>query len=215
MRSLIQRNDHVISFLMKLKLSAEHQLPADVETDPSVDDVTMIVQTISVACDPQMIKDLVGSGVVFSFKSVIHSLKRKNIETFRCLLDIVPLEDEDEIHSIIIGALRNDLRIEAAKCLSERNYFAQVIFFGTAMYIVITENVANAMDLVNMFCDAKPYLSQPDFNILVYTCMMFEKMDVLSYLHKSFRKIDLEYCRQLAVEADLPDYVADYLQSLE
>ncbi|GFH57153.1 predicted protein [Chaetoceros tenuissimus] len=208
MRSLITGNDHIIYFLTNLNP------PEGIEINASVDDVKNLVQKIPVACDPQMIKELVRKGVVFNFESVIFSLTRKDIETFKCLLDIVPLEKDYEIQRIIVAALEHELQLKAVECLKERNHFAQGSNFIRAMYFVITENTANIMDLVKMFCSAKPNLTESDFKTIVYTCMMSENMDVLSYLHKSFRKIDLGLFRRLAMLNNKPEVEA-HLQSLE
>ncbi|GFH57248.1 predicted protein [Chaetoceros tenuissimus] len=217
MRSHINGNDDIIHFLTKFKLPAELNLPEGVEIKVSIDEVKNFVQSIPAACDPQMIQELVAKGVVFNYMSVLHSLKRNDIETFRCLLDIVRVQkDEDEIQSIIIETLNHhDLRLEAAKCLSERNYFAEGECFLIAMYIVITENSDNVIDLVKVFCESELNLSQQEYNTIVYACISSENMAILGYLHKSFRRINLELFRRLAVEGDLPDHVADYLQRLE
>lgn len=84
-------------------------------------DIKHILSTSPAACDSEMIGQLIYKGVKFDAISIECSLRRTDLDTFKCLLNIVQVEDEQIKESIILKAAKHEMHLDAMKCLKEKN----------------------------------------------------------------------------------------------
>ena len=207
MRSMINENEHIIYLLKNLRP------PEGMEIEESYDDLKALVQQMSAACDPEMIRVLVEKGVEFDSGSVVvHSLRREDIETFKYLLDIVSVENEHDIQSIVLTALQHKMKLEAITALKERDYFADETNFVNAMFFAIRK--PDGLNVVKILCANQNDLHSNKLTMIAGFCVMSERMDILSYLHESIQKIDIDLCLRIAELNNLTE-VVNHLRTLE
>ncbi|GFH49980.1 predicted protein [Chaetoceros tenuissimus] len=206
MRSIIE-NEQIIYLLKNLKP------PEGIQIDVTPDDMPSIVQALPAACDPQMIHQLVKKGVVFKCSSVCHSLRRKELETFKCMLDMFEHEENDSKSQVIFPVLEHEMHLDAIKYLKQKGYFDDEIIFTWAIVLTNRNRLATRINVVKCILEGQRDISDRSLRTIIASCISYGCMDVLSYIHESVDRINIEHWLIFAESHNLTEVVA-HLQSM-
>ncbi|GFH49981.1 predicted protein [Chaetoceros tenuissimus] len=208
MRSIIT-NEQII-YLLK-----NSQPPEGMQIEATSKEIKIIVQAIVAACDPQMIHQLVEKGVVFDVSSIFHSLRRKDLETFKCLLDILGHDEVDnrDVVSIFRSLLEHEMHFDAIKYLKQKGYFDdEAVLTATIIYTIRTRAAAGENIVKALLEDLSDNIDR-SFKMIISVCILSECMDVLSYIHESVKRIDIDLWIHFAERQNLTEVVA-HLRSM-
>ena len=171
-----------------------------------------ILLKISAACDPEMIGKLVEKGVEFDYKSIEYSLTRTDLDTFKCLLDIVQVEDERMKESIILKALQHGMHLDAMKCLKGKKYFKNKNTLVATIWTICSKHFALDFDcldpILKLLLEGRLDKNDISFLMVLCCCVVHKRMDILSYIHEQIRRIDAGFKRaliQFAEMRNIPD----------
>ncbi|GFH49983.1 predicted protein [Chaetoceros tenuissimus] len=170
---------------------------------------------VSSACDVSMIQYLMDKGVKFNASSVESALRRKDLETFRYLLDFVDVANEDvNVRNYIFhAAWKHEHNIDAMRLLKEKKqngYDSYVIEFVCR---ALDDNIS--LDLVKILLEDAQWLKH---DVLCYfpflgACISAQRTDILSFIHHSIREIDVNFCLRFAEMFHFTE-VIEFLQQM-
>ncbi|GFH49978.1 predicted protein [Chaetoceros tenuissimus] len=164
-------------------------------------DFNGILSKSSAACDAHMISQLVEKGVEFDGISIVYSLTRRDIETFKCLLDIVQIEQDVMRLPIILNALQHEMHLDAMKCLKGKKYFEKKENLLLAIWIICSKDFdlhfACLDPILKLLLEDRLDKSVDFFLQVLCCCIVHERMDILSYIHENCRCIDTGISRFL------------------
>ncbi|GFH49979.1 predicted protein [Chaetoceros tenuissimus] len=208
MRFII-KNDEII-YLLKNK-----EPPEGIQIKETAEDIEFAVQGIAAACDPDMIHQLVEKGVVFNANSIIHCLRREDIETFKCLVDIVDVGHEElQMEQwVIFQALEHEMNLDAIKYLKQKGYFHNQDTLRRVIFSTIQKKEAAAINVVKVVLEGWHDISDDCISLIIILCINEECMDILSYIHESIQRINIDRWIQYAEMENLRE-VAAHLRSM-
>ncbi|GFH49982.1 predicted protein [Chaetoceros tenuissimus] len=206
MRSIIA-NEQIIHLLRS------KEPPEYMKREIKTEDIKNLVQAMVAACDPDMIHQLVEKGVVFHFASVFHSLRRKDLETFKCLLDMIEHDGMNNNSKLCFRAIDHEMHLDAIKYLKQKGYFDDEIVFSRAIIYILHNRAAAGIDIMKCILEGRHDISEFSFGIIIGTCISCECTDILSYIHESVKRINIDRWLIFAESEQLPEVVA-HLQSM-
>lgn len=186
LRSIIG-NEQII-YLLKNK-----EPPVGLQINATPEDMESIVQSVAAACDSDMIHQLVEKGVVFKNGiSILHSLRRKDIETFKCLLDILEHEELKMELKVILQALQHEMNLDAVKYLKQKGYFDnEEILKQSLFYVIRTPTLG--INVFKAILKDRRNIDDGCLRNIIALCIIHECMDELSYIHNSIKRINIDF----------------------
>lgn len=170
---------------------------------------------VSSACDRNMIQYLIEKGVKFNASSVDSALRRKDLETFRYLLDFVSVANEDfNVRNYIFdAALKHENNKDAMRLLKQKRQDGDDTYVIEFVCRALDDDVS--LDLVKILLEDAQWLKH---DVLCYypflgACISAKRTDILSFLHHSIREIDVNFCLQVAEMFHLTE-VIEFLQHM-
>lgn len=186
MRSIIVHELDVISRCLRI-----YENCPDWGTRWGGDSIKRILSKSSAACDPEMISQLVEKGVKFDNISIEYSLTRKDLDTFKCLLDKVQIDKDKMRLPIILKALQHEMHLDAMKCLKEKHYFETIFSENNEMDVSCVDRP------LRLLFEGRLDNIDKYFGMVLGCCLVFERIDMLSYIHENFRRLNTKMRRFL------------------
>ena len=211
MKSALMAIDHGSTEIMR-SIIVDEQVVYKMMNDP-------IHECVSVACDRSMIQYLMEKGFEFNGMSVVHALRRKDLETFSYLLDFVVIANECvNVRAKIIDAVFDHAeKVEAIRLLKQKQCFVRQDGFDGDMCRIAATAAARddiSFDLVKFLLEDAQWLQHDvPSKAFLLTCIAVKRTDILSYIHNSIHEIDVNYCLQVAERFSVTE-VIEFLQQL-
>lgn len=211
MKSVVMASYHGSTEIMR-SIIADERVVYEMMNDP-------IHVFVPIACDKSMIQYLMEKGFEFNGMSVVHALRRKDLETFSYLLDFVVVANECvNVRAKIIDAVFDHAeKVEAIRLLKQKQCFVRQDGFDGDMCRIAATAAARddiSFDLIKFLLEDAQWLQHDVLSkSFLLTCIAMKRTDILSYIHNSIYEIDVNFCLQVAEGFSVTE-VIEFLQQL-